>query len=390
MEEIYANVDYNKPVDPTPSTNQTGPRSSERRLHGAVVLCLGLLSVVLLVGLIILGVTYRDLAAEHSTIKANLTELLQASNDKLSSVSEERDLLNANLTSVSKELDTLQSLSKQNRDLAAEHSIINANLTERLQASNDKLSSVSEERDLLKANLTERLQASNDKLSSVSEERDLLNANLTSVSKELDTLQSLSKQNRDLAAEHSSIKAILTERLQASNDKLSSVSEERDLLNANLTSVSKELDTLQSLSKQKRTCPAEWKMFSCTCYLFSNKTDYWENGRQDCRDRGAELVTIDTVEEQEFISKTIKADNWIGLNDREEEGTWKWIDGTPLTVGYWREDQPDNGLGDPQWGEEDCVHIKSGVNAKQSWNDLRCDTSLQWICAKMPQYLHEF
>ncbi|XP_030283207.1 C-type lectin domain family 10 member A-like isoform X2 [Sparus aurata] len=365
MEEIYANVDYNKPVDPTPSTNQTGPRSSERRLHGAVVLCLGLLSVVLLVGLIILGVTYRDLAAEHSTIKANLTELLQASNDKLSSVSEERDLLNANLTSVSKELDTLQSLSKQNRDLAAEHSTI-------------------------KANLTERLQASNDKLSSVSEERDLLNANLTSVSKELDTLQSLSKQNRDLAAEHSSIKAILTERLQASNDKLSSVSEERDLLNANLTSVSKELDTLQSLSKQKRTCPAEWKMFSCTCYLFSNKTDYWENGRQDCRDRGAELVTIDTVEEQEFISKTIKADNWIGLNDREEEGTWKWIDGTPLTVGYWREDQPDNGLGDPQWGEEDCVHIKSGVNAKQSWNDLRCDTSLQWICAKMPQYLHEF
>uniref|UniRef100_A0A671Z3S2 C-type lectin domain family 4 member E-like n=1 Tax=Sparus aurata TaxID=8175 RepID=A0A671Z3S2_SPAAU len=174
----------------------SGPRSSERRLHGAVVLCLGLLSVVLLVGLIILGVTYQDLAAEYSTIKANLTE-----------------------------------------------------------------------------------------------------------------------------------------RLQASNDKLSFVSEERDLLKANLTSVSKELDRLQSLSKQKRTCPAEWKMFSCTCYLFSTKTDYWENGRQDCRDRGAELVTIDTVEEQEFISKTIKADNWIGLNDREEEGTWKWIDGTPLTVG---------------------------------------------------------
>ncbi|XP_030283436.1 C-type lectin domain family 10 member A-like isoform X1 [Sparus aurata] len=306
MEEIYANVDYNKPVDPTPSTNQTGPRSSERRLHGAVVLCLGLLSVVLLVGLIILGVTYRDLAAEHSTIKANLTE---------------------------------------------------------------------------------RLQASNDKLSSVSEERDLLNANLTSVSKELDTLQSLSKQNRDLAAEHSTIKANLTERLQASNDKLSSVSEERDLLKANLTSVSKELDTLQCLSKQKRTCPAGWKMFSCTCYLFSTKTDSWENGKKDCRDRGAELVIIDTVEKQEFIFKTLKEDNWIGLNDREKEGTWKWIDGTPLTVGYWRTGEPNNnGPG----GEEDCVQIKSGVNAKESWNDVHCDNSLPWICAKKPQYLHEF
>ena len=24
-------------------------------------------------------------------------------------------------------------------------------------------------------------------------------------------------------------------------------------------------------------------------------------------------------------------DSWIGFNDREEEGTWKWIDETPLT-----------------------------------------------------------
>ena len=40
----------------------SGPRSSERRLHGAVVLCLGLLSVVLLVGLIILGVTCESVS----------------------------------------------------------------------------------------------------------------------------------------------------------------------------------------------------------------------------------------------------------------------------------------------------------------------------------------
>ncbi|XP_073330053.1 C-type lectin domain family 4 member E-like [Pagrus major] len=247
MEDIYANIDYNKPVDPTPSTNQTGPRSSERRFHGAVVLCLGLLSVVLLVGLISLGVTYRDSATEHSTIKANLTE-----------------------------------------------------------------------------------------------------------------------------------------RLQASNDKLSSVSEERDMLNDNLTSVSKELDRLQRLSKQKRTCPAGWNTFSCSCYFFSTKTDSWEKGKQDCRDRGAELVIIDTYEEQEFISKTIKEDTWIGLNDREEEGTWKWTDGNPPTVTYWLKGQPDNGGQSQKWGEEDCVHIQSGGNAKESWNDLRCDKSLKWICAKMP------
>ena len=50
---------------------------------------------------------------------------------------------------------------------------------------------------------------------------------------------------------------------------------------------------------------------------------------------------------------------------------------------YWRKDEPNNGGGNPQWGEEDCVHIRSGVNAKNSWNDLQCDKSLKWICAKM-------
>uniref|UniRef100_A0A671U411 C-type lectin domain-containing protein n=1 Tax=Sparus aurata TaxID=8175 RepID=A0A671U411_SPAAU len=134
-------------------------------------------------------------------------------------------------------------------------------------------------------------------------------------------------------------------------------------------------------------CPAGWKMFSFTCYLFSNKIDSLENGRKDCRDRGADLVIIDTVEKQEFIFKTIKQDIWIGLNDREKEGTWKWIDGTPLTVAYWRTGEPNDGGG---WGEEDCVQIRSGVNAKESWNDVPCGVSLQWICAKKPQYLHEF
>ncbi|XP_051259622.1 C-type lectin domain family 17, member A-like isoform X2 [Dicentrarchus labrax] len=195
MEEIYANVEYDKPIDPRPSANQTGPRSSERRFHGSVVFCLGLFTVLLLVGLICLGVHYRDLSAELSTINGNLTELLQAS-----------------------------------------------------------------------------------------------------------------------------------------KDKLSSMTEERDLLNASLTEMTKEVDRLQRLSKQKKTCPAGWKMFSCTCYLFSTNSYSWEEGRQDCRERGADLVIIDSSEEQEFLTKNIRKDTWIGLTDRVNEGTWKWTDGTPLTL----------------------------------------------------------
>ncbi|XP_035532740.1 C-type lectin domain family 4 member E-like [Morone saxatilis] len=124
-------------------------------------------------------------------------------------------------------------------------------------------------------------------------------------------------------------------------------------------------------------------MFSCTCYLFSTNSQSWEKGRQDCRDRGADLVIIDSSEEQEFLTKNIRKDTWIGLTDRDNEGTWKWTDETPLTLAYWWTKQPDSGGGDPQWGEEDCAHFIYGTKMTENWNDQRCDAALQWICEKI-------
>ncbi|KAK2840199.1 hypothetical protein Q5P01_013939 [Channa striata] len=99
MEDIYVNVDYDK--------------SSDRRLYGAVVLCLGLLSLFMLVGLIVLGVHYynsaHSAAAELATIKCNLTELLQDYEDKVSSLTEQRDQLIDRLNTTTEELNKLQS-----------------------------------------------------------------------------------------------------------------------------------------------------------------------------------------------------------------------------------------------------------------------------------------
>ncbi|XP_047456126.1 CD209 antigen-like protein C [Mugil cephalus] len=183
----------------------------------------------------------------------------------------------------------------------------------------------------------------------------------------------------DVAAELSANKENLTKLLQTSNDKLSSMTEERDLLKANLTEKNKELERLQSLSKQKKTCPAGWKMFNCTCYFLSEASGSWDEARQDCRNRGADLVVIDSPEEQTSVSTLTKAAAWIGLNDRGGEDTWKWVDGTPLSLRYWGEDQPDNGGKDAPLTEEDCAHIRAVTS---EWNDLPCQTSVQWICEK--------
>uniref|UniRef100_A0A8C4EQW8 C-type lectin domain-containing protein n=1 Tax=Dicentrarchus labrax TaxID=13489 RepID=A0A8C4EQW8_DICLA len=174
---------------------------------------------------------------------------------------------------------------------------------------------------------------------------------------------------------------------------------ERDLLNARITEMTEELERLQSLSKQGeslhescgsvmclyvyltvKTCPEGWKMFNYICYLLSTESGTWDKAREDCRNRGADLVVIDSEEEEMFLFGLAKKQTWIGLTDREEEGTWKWIDGTPLTLKYWAPNQPDNGGGDSKWGEEDCAQIRDDDNTH--WNDLSCEAPLQWFCEK--------
>uniref|UniRef100_A0A3Q0SUB2 C-type lectin domain-containing protein n=1 Tax=Amphilophus citrinellus TaxID=61819 RepID=A0A3Q0SUB2_AMPCI len=127
----------------------------------------------------------------------------------------------------------------------------------------------------------------------------------------------------------------------------------------------------------KKTCPAGWSMFSCSCYLLSERSDSWDAARKDCRDREADLVVIDSFEEQNFLKTITNEHTWIGLNDNEQEGQWKWVDGTPLILTYWGDRQPDNA-----GGGEHCGHVRN--DEKRSWNDLPCSASLKWICEKIP------
>ncbi|XP_025759490.1 CD209 antigen-like protein E isoform X1 [Oreochromis niloticus] len=159
------------------------------------------------------------------------------------------------------------------------------------------------------------------------------------------------------------------------SNKLSSMTEERDLLKANLTEMTNELERLQSLFNQKTTCPAGWRKFSCSCYLLSERSDSWHSARKNCTDQGADLVVIDSPKEQNFIVSITQYKTWIGLSDIEQEGTWKWVDGTLLTLKYWASGQPDNKL-----SKENCAMIRYNGT---SWNDGDCEAILKWVCEKL-------
>ncbi|XP_049900124.1 CD209 antigen-like protein C isoform X2 [Epinephelus moara] len=119
-----------------------------------------------------------------------------------------------------------------------------------------------------------------------------------------------------------------------------------------------------------------WVYFSGSFYYISSIKETWQDSRDDCVRRGADLMIINSEEEQEFTRK-YRQIMWIGLTDRETEGVWKWVDGTSLTTSFWHSGEPNSYEGT----NEDYVAVNYH-DYKNSWNDLECIIKNFWICEK--------
>ncbi|XP_018520434.1 CD209 antigen-like protein E isoform X3 [Lates calcarifer] len=119
-----------------------------------------------------------------------------------------------------------------------------------------------------------------------------------------------------------------------------------------------------------------WVYFRPSFYYISSIKKSWQDSRDDCLRRGADLVIINSREEQDFTRKFHRI-SWIGLTLRETKGEWKWVDGTPLTKSYWGSGEPN----DYEGKTEDCVEIKFH-DEENSWNDIPCGDQNFWICEK--------
>ncbi|XP_052462195.1 CD209 antigen-like protein C [Carassius gibelio] len=116
------------------------------------------------------------------------------------------------------------------------------------------------------------------------------------------------------------------------------------------------------------------------CFFMSTELS-WSDSRQYCKDRGADLVIINTEEKQRFISSLVSERVWIGLSDSENEGVMKWVDNSTLKQGFWLKDQPNDS------GNQDCIELnyereKPGWSPLNSWNDFSCSVKKKGICEK--------
>ncbi|KAM9459827.1 uncharacterized protein ACWYII_011246 [Salvelinus alpinus] len=182
-------------------------------------------------------------------------------------------------------------------------------------------------------------------------ERDQLQTSYNTMKKERDQLQTtfntMTKETDQLQTSYNTMKR---ERDQLQTT-FNTMTKEIDQLQTSFNNLAKESDQLKTERDGLQKCfsdlikqagPKGWTLFQFTCYYISSEVKSWDESRQDCIERGADLVIINSKEEQTFLTNLNKR-VWIGLTDKDKEGTWKWVDGTTLTTSYWSGKQPDNG-----------------------------------------------
>jgi hypothetical protein len=115
-----------------------------------------------------------------------------------------------------------------------------------------------------------------------------------------------------------------------------------------------------------------------SCYLLGVSTPSWQEARSFCQAWGGDLVMIGSGEENEPLAQRIDGSVWIGANDVDEEGTFRWAGGGLVEYSAWAMGQPNDLM-----GGEDCSELNQfGDN----WIDVACsgDVVRQALCEQAP------
>jgi len=137
------------------------------------------------------------------------------------------------------------------------------------------------------------------------------------------------------------------------------------------------LHTLQTRSPS--AAESNRQTFNGHTYQVFDTSLTWHEAKAYCESLGGHLVTINSVDEQNFI-ETLLSDAqrnhyWIGATDEASEGNWRWITGEPWGYSNWDVGQPDN----ENDRTEHYAHIFNVANPHYSgskrfgWNDLNAN-----------------
>ena len=75
-------------------------------------------------------------------------------------------------------------------------------------------------------------------------------------------------------------------------------------------------------------------------YTIHTTPQTWDDAETDCASTGATIAVIADNDENVDIDGEFPADSWIGYTDAAVEGTFVWVDGTPVGYTQWSIGEP--------------------------------------------------
>ncbi|XP_052763276.1 perlucin-like [Mya arenaria] len=134
------------------------------------------------------------------------------------------------------------------------------------------------------------------------------------------------------------------------------------------------------VSAEYTLCPDGWMAEHGSCYYFNEVPHNFTEAQRACRDMGAHLVHIESIDENNFIKDRVRHEYpqtnwWIGLVDYVQEGYWMWADDLAHLQEFedWAPGEP-NASSDV----ENCGELHRNLNFQ--WNDYECHWPINSIC----------
>ncbi|MCB9376989.1 MAG: DUF4215 domain-containing protein, partial [Microthrixaceae bacterium] len=110
-------------------------------------------------------------------------------------------------------------------------------------------------------------------------------------------------------------------------------------------------------------------------YLHCSNASNWVAAGNFCAAQGGQLATIDSAAENDALV-ALGAWGWIGLNDRANEGQFRWADGSAFQAGLYSGFSGDSSNA----GSVDCVVMRR----VGGWLHRDCDTAYDFLCEPRP------
>jgi hypothetical protein len=108
--------------------------------------------------------------------------------------------------------------------------------------------------------------------------------------------------------------------------------------------------------------PADARIFGSHAYSFEPTSMTWHEAVLACELAGGHLACVNSSQENEFfLDLTNGKGGWIGASDEQEEGKWRWVDGSGLEFQSWKGGEPNNANG---------IEHYAKLERNGHWNDV--------------------